>query len=60
MISLLRYDIHIKPKSYKLDLVGFGFNMNIMPLTIFTKALSRNRVSYLCNKLDMINIYTPT
>ena len=27
---------------------------------IFTKALSGDRVSYLCNKLDMINIYTPT
>ena len=27
---------------------------------IFTKTLSGNRVSYLCNKLDMINIYTPT
>ena len=26
----------------------------------FTKALSGDRVSYLCNKLDMINIYAPT
>lgn len=26
----------------------------------FTKALSRDRVSYLRNKLDMINIYVPT
>ena len=27
---------------------------------IFTNALSGDRVSYLCNKLGMINIYTPT
>ena len=27
---------------------------------IFTKALNGDRVSYLCNKLDMINIYSPT
>ena len=27
---------------------------------IFTKALSRDRVSYLCNKLGMINIHVPT
>ena len=27
---------------------------------IFTKALSGDRVSYLCNKLGMINIYAPT
>ena len=26
----------------------------------FTKALSGDRVSYLCNKLDMININAPT
>ena len=26
----------------------------------FTKALNGDRVSYLCNKLSMINIYTPT
>ena len=27
---------------------------------IFTKALNRDRVSYLYNKLGMINIYAPT
>ena len=27
---------------------------------IFTKALSGDRVNYLCNKLDMININAPT
>ena len=27
---------------------------------IFTKPLSRDRVSYLCNKLGMINIYAST
>ena len=27
---------------------------------IFTKALSGDRVSYLCNKLDMINMYALT
>ena len=27
---------------------------------IFTKALSGDRVSYLCNKLGMIDIYAPT
>ena len=27
---------------------------------IFTKPLSEDRVSYLCNKLGMINIYAPT
>ena len=27
---------------------------------IFTKTLSGDRVSYLCNKLDKINIYAPT
>ena len=27
---------------------------------IFTKPLSGDRVSYLCNKLGMINIYLPT
>ena len=27
---------------------------------IFAKALSGDQVSYLCNKLDMINIYAPT
>ena len=27
---------------------------------IFTKALSGDQVSYLCNNLDMINIYAPT
>ena len=27
---------------------------------IFIKALSEDRVSYLCNKLGMIDIYAPT
>ena len=27
---------------------------------IFIKPLSRDHVSYLCNKLGMINIYSPT
>ena len=27
---------------------------------IFTKPLSRDRISYLCNKLGIINIYAPT
>ena len=46
--------------------IQLGLNSTVYTKTgeclgdIFTKPLSGDRVSYLCNKLGMINIYAPT
>ena len=45
----------------QLGLISTGYVKTGKQLgDIFTKALSGDRVSYLCNKLGIINIYAPT
>ena len=45
----------------QLELISTGYVKTGEKLgDIFTKPLSGDRVSYLCNKLGMINIYAPT
>ena len=45
----------------QLGLISIGYVKTGKQLgDIFTKPLSGDRVSYLCNKLGMINIYAPT
>ena len=45
----------------QLSLISTGYVKTREQLVdIFTKALTRDRVNYLCNKLSMINIYAPT
>ena len=57
-IVIYCYFIHEK---IQLDLISTRYVKTGEQLgDIFTKALSGDRVSYLCNKLGMINIYAPT
>ena len=50
----------VREKIY-LELFSIGYVKTEEQLgNIFTKPLSGDRVIYLCNKLDMINIYDPT
>ena len=45
----------------QLNLISTGYVKTGEQLSdIFTKALSGDQVSYLCNKLGMIEIYAPT
>ena len=57
----IKIDCHFVHKKIQLDLISTRNVKTGEQLgDIFTKALSGDRVSYLCNKLSMINIYTPT
>ena len=52
---------HFVCEKFQLGLISIGYVPTRKQLRdIFTKPLSGDRVSYLCNKLGMINIYTPT
>ena len=54
-------DCHFVREKIQLGLISTGYVKAGEQLgDIFTKALSGDRVSYLCNKLGMINIYAPT
>ena len=57
----IEIDCHFVREKIQLDLISTGYVKIEKQLgDIFEKALSGDRVSYLCNKLDMINIYAPT
>ena len=57
----IKKDCHFVLEKIQLGLISTGYVKTREQLgDIFTKALSGDRVSYLCNKLGMINIYTPT
>ena len=57
----IEIDCHFVRKKIQLGLISTGYVKTREQLgDIFTKALSGDRVSYLCNKLGMINIYAPT
>ena len=52
---------HFIREKIQLGLISTGYVKTGEQLgDIFTKALSEDRVSYLCNKLGMIDIYAPT
>ena len=56
-----RIDYHFVREKIQLGLISTGYVRAGEQLRdSFTKALSGDRVSYLCNKLGMINIYTST
>ena len=57
----IEINCHFVREKIQLDLISTGYVKTEEQLgDIFTKALNGDRVSYLCNKLDMINIYAPT
>ena len=57
----IEIDRHFVREKIQLGLISIGYVKTGEQLgDIFTKALSGDRVSYLCNKLGMIDIYTPT
>ena len=57
----IEIDCHFAREKIQLSLISIGYVKTGEQLgDIFTKALSGDRVSYLCNKLGMINIYAPT
>ena len=57
----IEIDCHFVHEKIQLGLISTVYMKTAEQLDdIFTKALSGDRVSYLCNKLDMINIYAPT
>ena len=57
----IEIDCHFVREKIQLDLISTGYVKTGKQLgDIFTKALSGDRVSYLRNKLGMINIYAPT
>ena len=57
----IEIDCHFFREKIQLGLISTGYVMTRKQLDdIFTKPLSEDRVSYLCNKLGMINIYAPT
>ena len=57
----IEIDYHFVHEKIQFSLISTGYVKIEEQLgDIFTKALSGDRVSYLCNKLDMINIYAPT
>ena len=52
---------HFVREKIQLGLISTGYvNSKEQFGDIFTKALSGDRVRYLCNKLGKVNIYTPT
>ena len=57
----IEIDCHFVHEKIQLGLISIGYVKTGERLgDIFTKPLSRDQVSYLCNKLGMINIYAPT
>ena len=57
----IEIDCHFVREKIQLGLISTVYMKTGEQLgDIFTKALNGDRVSYLCNKLGMINIYTPT
>ena len=57
----IEIDCHFIREKIQLALISIGYvNIREQLGDIFTKALSGDRVSYLCNKLSIINIYAPT
>ena len=57
----IEIDCHFIREKIQLGLISTGYVKTRKQLgEIFTKALSGDRVSYLDNKLGMINIYAPT
>ena len=57
----IEIDCHFVREKMLLGLISTGYVKIREQLgDIFTKPLSRDRLSYLCNKLGMINIYAPT
>ena len=57
----IEIDCHLVREKIQLGLISIGYVKTEKQLgDIFSKALSEDQVSYLCNKLDMINIYSPT
>ena len=56
-----KIECHFVREKIQLGLISIGYVKTEEQLgDIFTKALNGDRVSYLCNKLCMINIYAPT
>ena len=57
----IEIDCHFVREKIQLDLISIRYVKTGKQLgDIFTKALSGDWVSYLYNKLDIINIYAPT
>ena len=57
----IEINCHFVREKIQLWLISSGYVKTGEQLgDIFTKPLSGDRVSYLCNKLGMINIYAPT
>ena len=57
----IEIDCHFVREKIQLGLISIGYVKTGKQLgNIFTEPLSGDRVSYLCNKLGMINIYAPT
>ena len=57
----IEIDCHFFRENIQLRLISTGYVKTGEQLgDIFTKSLSEDRVSYLYDKLGMINIYTPT
>ena len=57
----IEIDCHFIREKMLLGLISTGYVKTREQLgDIFTKPLSGDRLSYLCNKLGMINIYAPT
>ena len=57
----IEINCHFVREKIQLGVISKGYMKTNEQLgDIFTKALNGDRVSYLCNKLSMINIYAPT
>ena len=57
----IEINCHFACEKIRLWLISTGYVRTREHLgDIFTKAFNGDRVSYLCNKLSMINIYAPT
>ena len=57
----IEINCHFVRKKIQLNMIYTGYVKTEEQLdNIFTKALSGDWISYLCNKLGMINIYAPT
>ena len=57
----IEIDCHLVREKIRLALIFTGYVKTRKQLgDIFTKALSGDRVGYLCDKLGMINNYAPT
>ena len=57
----IKIDCHFIREKIQPGLISIGYVKTGAQLgDIITKALNGDRISYLCNKLGMINIYAPT